>query len=86
MKKDSEETHVHNYVERKCKDCRKEFEVRVGYEDTLYGEYCAICFFDNVHLYADGSMELKTDEEKVKDLSYKDELQAPTHRGKHRCD
>ena len=25
-------------------------------------------------------------EEKVKDLSYKDELQSPTHRGKHRCE
>ena len=29
---------------------------------------------------------LKTEEEKVKDLSYKDELQGVTHRGKHRCE
>jgi hypothetical protein len=29
-------------------------------------------------------MELK--EKEKNDTSYKDELQAPTHRGKHRCD
>ena len=84
MKKDSVETHVHNFVKRKCKDCGQEFEVREDKHGTLYGEYCAICFFANVRLYADGSMERK-EKEKI-DTSYKDELQGVTHRGKHRCD
>lgn len=84
MKKDSEETQTPNYVERKCKDCGQTFEVRVDMQNTLYGDFCAQCFFANVRLYADGSMEQK---EKVKvDTSYKDELQGVTHRGKHRCD
>ena len=86
MKKGSVETRVHNYVKRKCKDCGQEFEVRDDHLNDYYAEYCAQCFFDNVHLFADGCMELKTEEEKIKDLSYKDELQGVTHRGKHRCD
>ena len=73
-----------NFVTKKCKDCGQMFEVREDKHGTLYGEYCAICFFANVRLYADSTMELK-DKEKV-DTSYKDELQAPTHRGKHRCE
>lgn len=72
------------FVEKKCKDCGQMFEVRIDMADSLYGDYCCTCFFANVRLYSDGSMELK---EKTKiDTSYKDELQAPTHRGKHRCD
>ena len=74
-----------NFVERKCKDCGQTYEVRDDMVGTLYGEYCAICFFDNVILYADGSMEQK-DEKFVADTTYKDELQGVTHRGKHRCE
>ena len=86
MKNDTEEIHVPNYVERKCKDCGNQFEVKIDKAETLYGDFCPLCFFHNVHLYMDGCMELKTEEEKIKDLSYKDELQGVTHRGKHRCD
>ena len=86
MKKDSEETQMPNFAKRKCKDCGQEFEVRVDKASTLYGSYCSLCFFTNVHLYADGYMALKTEEEKVKDLSYKSELQEVTHRGKKRCE
>lgn len=73
------------FVERKCKDCGQTYEVRIDKQNTLYGDFCAICFFDNVRLFADGNMELK-DEKFVADTSYKDELQGVTHRGKHRCD
>ena len=73
-----------DYVKKVCKDCGQQFEVRTDHLNDYYADYCAQCFFDNVHLYMDGSMELKTEKEKEKDLSYKDELQAPTHRGKHR--
>lgn len=70
------------YIDRKCQDCGKQFEVRVDKQDTLYGDYCALCFFANVRLYADGSMEQK---EKVeKNTDYKKELQEVTHRGKTR--
>jgi len=73
---------LNEFVEKKCKDCGQMFEVRVDKSGGLYGDYCPICFFANVRLYADGSIEPK---EKTKnDTSYKDELQAPTHRGKHR--
>jgi len=73
---------VPSYEERKCKDCGQTFEVRLGYEDTLYGDFCSICFFKNVRLYSDGSMEQK---EKTKiDTSYKDELAPVSHRGKHK--
>lgn len=69
-----------NYIERKCKDCGQQFEVRVDKAETLYGDFCALCFFSNVRLYADGSMEQK--EKSTVDTSYKDELQGVTHRGK----
>lgn len=72
-----------NFVERKCKDCGQQFEVREDKADTLYGDYCAICFFSNVILYHDGNMELKKEKTK-NDTSYKDELIGVSHRGKHR--
>lgn len=72
------------FIEKKCRDCGQTFEVRIDKADTLYGDFCAQCFFKNVRLYADGCMEQK--EKVAKDTSYKDELQSPTHRGKHRCD
>lgn len=71
-----------DYIERRCKDCGTMFEVRTDKLDTLYADYCAICFMKNVRLYADGSMEQK---EKTKvDTSYKDELAPVSHRGKHK--
>lgn len=76
---------MNKYVEHKCKDCGQTFEVRVDHQNDLYGDYCSQCFFANVRLYADGSMELKKKKSTV-DKSYKDELQGVTHRGKHRCD
>jgi hypothetical protein len=84
MKRDLEETPMHNFVERKCKDCGQTYEVRIDMQNTLYGDYCCDCFFANVRLYVDGSMERK-EKEKI-DTSYKDELQGVTHRGKHRCE
>ena len=73
-----------DYIERRCKDCGTMFEVRTDKLDTLYADYCAQCFFANVRLFADGTMELKKEKSTV-DTSYKDELQGITHRGKHRC-
>lgn len=73
-----------SYVEKKCKDCSQTFEVRVDKQNTLYGEYCAICFFDNVVEDIYGALRLKEEDEKEKDLSYKGELQDVTHRGKTR--
>lgn len=84
MKNDMDVILVPNYEERKCKDCGQIFEVRVDHLDDLYADYCAQCFFSNVRLYSDGSMEQK--EKTQIDTSYKDELQGVTHRGKTRCD
>jgi hypothetical protein len=70
------------YIEKKCKDCGQTFELRKDMADTLYGDYCPICFFKNVKLYADGTMEQK--KKTKKDTSYKDELAPVSHRGRHK--
>ena len=80
-------THVDNsneYIEHKCKDCGQTFEVRIDKQTTLYGQYCASCFFDNVVEDIYGELRLKQDEEKIKNTDYKNELQGITHRGKTR--
>jgi predicted nucleic acid-binding Zn-ribbon protein len=74
------------YEEHKCKSCGQIFEVRTDVADTLYGEYCPTCFLNNVIEDIYGGLRRKTDKEKVRDLSYKDELQEVTHRGKHRVE
>ncbi len=72
------------YIDRKCKDCGNTFEVRIDKQNTLYGDYCATCFFNNVVEDIYGELRPKKEEEKHKDTSYKDELQGVTHRGKTR--
>ena len=84
MKKDSDETLVPNYVNKKCQDCGQTFEVRVDVQHELYGRFCPQCFLRNVATHMDGTLRLKDEEEKIQDLSYKDELQDITHRGKIR--
>jgi hypothetical protein len=70
------------YVEKKCLECKQVFEVRVDKSATLYGSYCPICFRGHVIEDIYGELRLLEDDEKIKDKSYKDELQEPTHRGK----
>ena len=71
-----------NYVNKKCKNCGQIFEVRIDKQNELYGEYCAICFFDNVVENIYGELRLKREDEKKNNLEYKKELQDVTHRGK----
>lgn len=73
---------MHNFVEHKCKACKQIFEVRTDKADTLYGDYCATCFFDYLIEDIFGGVRLKTKEERKKNLDYKKELQGVTHRGK----
>ena len=82
MKKDSDVTQMNNYVNKKCKACGQIFEVRTDKADTLYGDYCAACFFNYLIEDIFGNVRLKTEEERKKNLDYKDELQDITHRGK----
>ena len=84
MRNDSEETQMPNYVEKKCVECKQIFEVRTDKQDTMYGMYCPTCFLGCVIEDIYGALRPKTEEEKEKDLSYKDELQGITHRGKTR--
>jgi carboxypeptidase C (cathepsin A) len=72
------------YVEKRCVECKQMYEVRTDKQDTMYGMYCPICFVSNVVEDVYGALRPKTEEEKEKDLSYKDELQEITHRGKTR--
>ena len=82
MKNDSEETQTPNYVERKCQDCGKIFEVRFDKQNSMYADYCPNCFRYNVVEHADGYLRPKTGEEKEQDLTYKDQLIGVSHRGK----
>ena len=84
MKNDSEEIQMPSYVKKKCQDCKQIFEVRTNKQDTMYGDYCPTCFPYNVVEDIYGALRPKTEEEKEKDLSYKDELIGITHRGKTR--
>jgi hypothetical protein len=84
MKRGTAMTHVNNYVEHKCKGCGQTYEVRVDKQNTLYGDYCPLCFHKCLIEDIYGSVRLKRDDEKIKNIDYKDELQGVTHRGKTR--
>jgi hypothetical protein len=52
-------------------------------EETSYGHFCPLCIDRWAIIYTDGETEDR-DSETVKDITYKDELQGITHRGKVR--
>lgn len=86
MKNDSEETQMPSYVKKKCQDCKQIYEVRTDKQDTMYGDYCPTCFPYNVVEDIYGALRPKTEEEKEKDLSYKNDLKVTPHRGKMEVD
>lgn len=71
------------YVESKCRNCGKTYEVRKSYQETSYGHFCPLCIDRWAIIYTDGSTEDRSSES-IKDVEYKDELQGITHRGKVR--
>jgi len=71
------------YVKAKCRNCKQDYQVRLGMEETSYGHFCPLCIDSWAIIYTDGSTEDR-DSETVKDITYKDELQGITHRGKVR--
>lgn len=74
------------YIDRKCHDCGQTYKLHPEYQETLYAEYCASCFFNNVVEDIYGALRLKTQEEKdaAGNIDYRNKLQEVTHRGKTR--
>ena len=74
------------FIDRKCKDCGQTYKLHPDYQETLYADYCASCFFNNVVEDIYGALRLKTQEEKDKsgNIDYRNKLQEVTHRGVHK--
>lgn len=73
------------FIDRKCKDCGQTYKLHPDHTQSLYAHYCALCFCNNVVEHIDGTLRLKTQEEKdaAGNIDYRNKLQEVTHRGIH---